>query len=316
MKVLVTGACGFIGSNLCEELLKRGIYIVGVDDLSNGVLEFFPAGADIIVNDFVSPAVTDLIKSKFFDYVIHLAAIPRVSYSVEFPLETHETNVSKTLNLIDACRGNIKKFIFASSSSVYGGVDIENGPTKEMQQKNPKSPYALQKSIIEDYLKMYEDLYKFKSVSLRFFNVFGKNQLGNSPYATAISAWLTSIKKNESMRCDGTGEQSRDLCHVNNVVQACIKSIESEKTGIFNVAYGQRTSNIDILNFFKKRYPSSSWHHVDWRPGDVMHTHADISHAKLTLGYDPQVDPWVGIKMTADWFDENWESIKALSIRT
>jgi nucleoside-diphosphate-sugar epimerase len=149
-QVLVTGAAGFIGSNVCEELSRQQIQFVGVDNMSNGHEEFFPKNHHLIKDDFASKRVLSLIESKAFDYVIHLAAVPRVSYSVEFPLETHETNVDKTLKLIEKCRGNIEKFIFASSSSVYGGVDVASGPVSEDVKKNPRSPYALQKSIIED----------------------------------------------------------------------------------------------------------------------------------------------------------------------
>jgi len=315
-QVLVTGAAGFIGSNVCEELSRQQIQFVGVDNMSNGHEEFFPKNHHLIKDDFASKRVLSLIESKAFDYVIHLAAVPRVSYSVEFPLETHETNVDKTLKLIEKCRGNIEKFIFASSSSVYGGVDVASGPVSEDVKKNPRSPYALQKSIIEDYLSLYKDLYNFNSTSLRFFNVFGKNQLGDSPYATAISAWLTAIKQNKPMRCDGDGSQSRDLCHVDNVVEACIKSCFSDTTGIYNVAYGKRTTNLEILEYFKNRYKESTYINAPWRAGDVMHTHANISKAKSSFGYNPKVDPWSGIQMTSDWFDLNWESIKNLSLRT
>lgn len=316
MRVLVTGACGFIGSNLCEKLRNQKIEFVGVDNMSNGNIEFFPEDCQLIKDDFSSSEVLDLIEKNTFDFVIHLAAIPRVSYSVEFPLETHETNVNKTLRLMQASKGHIKRFIFASSSSVYGGVDVSKGPVAEFQEKNPRSPYALQKSIIEDYLFLYKQLYGLESTCLRFFNVFGKNQLGNSPYATAISAWLTAIKKNESMRCDGDGTQSRDLCHVDNVVQACINSVNSDKFGIYNVAYGTRTTNIEILQHFMRIYEGSRMHYAPWRPGDVMHTHADISKAKWEIGYTPKIDPWNGIELTSRWFDKNWDLIKKLSIRT
>ena len=194
-----------------------------------------------MTSDFASVNVLTKVKSGVYDSVFHLAAIPRVSYSVEHPLETHETNVNKTLHLMDACVGNVKRFVFASSSSVYGGADIL--PTPETHPKNPKSPYALQKSIIEDYLKVYSLLYGLESIALRFFNVFGPNQLGHSPYSTAVSAWLTAIKNGKSMRSDGDGSQSRDLCYVDNVVDVCIRASQHEKNlgaEVFNVACGDR----------------------------------------------------------------------------
>src|SRR3990167_7241664 len=153
MKVLITGAAGFIGSNLFKRCVAEGFEVRGVDDLSNGHIEFIePAWRPSVLNaDFTDPVVFQAIKSKQVDVVFHLAAVPRVSYSVEHPLETNDTNVTKTLQLMEACRGNVKRIIFASSSSVYGGADEASLPTHESYNKNPRSPYALQKSIIEDY---------------------------------------------------------------------------------------------------------------------------------------------------------------------
>ena len=176
--VLLTGGAGFIGSNLAKALVNLGVNVDIVDNMSNGHIEFVPKGCNLIVSDFSDDKVLQGVKSGKYDVVFHLAAIPRVSYSVEHPVETHETNVNATLKLMDACRGNINRFVFASSSSVYGGADVL--PTPPSSPKNPKSPYALQKSIIEDYLNLYYSLYGMDSVSLRFFNVFGPNQLGDS----------------------------------------------------------------------------------------------------------------------------------------
>jgi len=194
MKIMVTGGAGFIGSNLVNRSIKEGLNVKIVDDLSNGNKHFLSTTAlnNLMVSDFASDEVLSEIRYGGYDAVIHLAAVPRVSYSVEHPLETNDTNVSKTLRLMEACRGNVRRFVFASSSSVYG--DSKSLPTSEDDDKRPNSPYALQKSIIEDYLKLYHKLYGLDSASLRFFNVFGPNQLGDSPYSTAISAWLTAIK--------------------------------------------------------------------------------------------------------------------------
>ena len=257
--------------------------------------------------------ILDKIHSKEYDIVFHLAAIPRVSYSVEYPVETHETNVNSTLKLMNACRDNVKRFIFASSSSVYGGGDIL--PISITSPKNPKSPYALQKSIIEDYLKLYNTLYGLDSISLRFFNVFGPNQLGDSPYATAISAWLTAINVGKSMRSDGDGSQSRDMCYVDNVVDACIRSAEVEKqlnAECLNIACGDRTTNKEILTFLLSKYPHAKYHDAPWRPGDVMHTQADISRTSEILGYVPLIRFWNGLELTMKWYEDNWQIINSL----
>jgi nucleoside-diphosphate-sugar epimerase len=215
---------------------------------------------------------------------------------------------------MDSCvRGKVKRFVFASSSSVYGGLALR--PTKEDSRKFPQSPYALQKSIIEDYLKMYNTFYEFESVCLRFFNVFGPNALGSSPYATALASWLTSINKGEKMRSDGNGLQSRDLCHVDNVVSAIIKSIETQKVlgaNCYNVASGVSVTNKEIIDFLLKRYPSANYYSVPDRLGDVKHTLANIEKSKSDLGYEPIVKTWEGIEKTCDWYDANWNWISKM----
>lgn len=315
MKVLITGIAGFIGSNFAQKCLDLGWEVTGVDDLSNGHIEFLPKIHKFYKSCFSAKPVLKAIKEKKFDVVVHLAAIPRVSYSVEHPIETHDVNVTKTLKLIDACRGNVKRFVFASSSSVYGGADVL--PTDENQPKNPKSPYALQKSIIEDYLNLYHQLYGLDSASMRFFNVFGKNALGSGSYATAIAAWMTSIKSGKPCRSDGDGSQSRDLCHVDNVVHALSLATSHPdplNADVFNVACGTRTTNKEILDYLIEKYPDAQVNHAPWRPGDVMHTQADISKIEKVLGYQVQTMVWEGIIKTVEWFEENWETIQGMEL--
>lgn len=325
MRALITGAAGFIGSNLYRRCLSERWEVVGVDDLSNGHREFLPRGVveDAPVgfwkDDFSSQGVLGAIKQKRFDVVIHLAAVPRVSYSVEHPLETNDSNVSKTLKLMEACRGNVNRFVFASSSSVYGGADEAHLPTHENYRKNPKSPYALQKSIIEDYLELYGELYGLDSACLRFFNVFGPNQLGDSPYATAVSAWLTAIKKGVPMRSDGDGEQSRDMCYVDNVADACVRAALCKHdlmARCYNVACGDRTSNNQILEALLKRYPGSAVRHAPVRAGDVKHTQADVRRAEDELGYVPLVRFWDGLERTIEWYEQNWDMISKMRLNT
>lgn len=316
MKILLTGGAGFIGSNLAQKCVDRGFDIDIVDNLSNGHISFVPRVLrhDMLISDFAADGVIERIRDKQYDVVVHLAAVPRVSYSVEHPLETHETNVTATMRLIDACNGNVKRFVFASSSSVYGGADLL--PTPTTSPKNPKSPYALQKSIIEDYLKQYNMHYGMDSVSLRFFNVFGPNQLGNSPYATAVSSWLNAIMKKESMRSDGDGTQSRDMCYVDNVVDACVRSCTSDENlgaATINVACGDRTTNKEILEYLLKKFPGAKYHNAPWRPGDVMHTQADVTETERLIGYKPLVRFWEGLDRTIDWYQNNWEEISELS---
>jgi nucleoside-diphosphate-sugar epimerase len=308
--ILITGAAGFIGSNLCNYFFEKKIPYEGVDDLSNGNVEFVKNKNKLHICDFSDETILKKIKNKDYEYVVHLAANPRVGYSVEFPLESNDTNVTKTLKLLDASKNNIKRFIFASSSSVYGNTD--KLPSTENDSLNPNSPYGLQKLIIEQYLKLYYKLYGLDSVSLRFFNVYGDNQLGGSPYATAVASWLTAIKSGKQMRSDGDGSQTRDMCHVLNVIDCVHRSINYDnklEAESINVATGQSISNNEILNYLLKRYPESKKYDSPWRKGDVMHTLASVEKAKNILGYEPIIRFENGLEKTADWYDKNWELV-------
>lgn len=333
MRVLITGGAGFIGSNLARRCLDEGWTVDVVDDLSNGHREFLPAELQrldeswrgmaakqhtFFKNDFAVGTPLQRVRNGLYSVVFHLAAVPRVSYSVEHPVETNDVNVSRTLRLMDACRGNVGRFVFASSSSVYGGGNVR--PTPETCKKDPQSPYALQKSIVEDYLTLYRDLYDFDSVCLRFFNVFGPNQLGDSPYATAVSAWLSAIKKGKPMRSDGDGTQSRDMCYVDNVTDACVKAALATwpydmEPRRYNVACGDTVTNNQILEYLMKRYPEATKVNAPWRPGDVMHTQADISGAKERLGYVPLVRFWEGLERTIEWVERTPEFL-SLALKT
>lgn len=307
MRVLITGAAGFIGSNVCKRCVEYGWNVTAVDDLSNGYREFVHYGVDhFFIEDFTGPRVISNIQKQEYDVILHLAAIPRVSYSVEYPYKTHDVNVTKTLKLIDAAKGNVKRFVFSSSSSVYGGAD--ELPTRETSPFNPQSPYAFQKAIIEQYLTIYHKSFNLESCSLRYFNVFGPNQLGGSPYSTAISAWLAAIREGRPCRSDGTGEQSRDMCYVENVVDANFKAALSDKrlaAEAFNIACGDRISNNEILDILKQRYPKLNVINAPWRPGDVMHTQADITKAKQWLDYEPKIRVHEGIEKTIRWYETN-----------
>ena len=179
-------------------------------------------------------------------------------------------------------------------------------PTPVDQPRDPKSPYAWQKSSVEDLLRMFGSLYDFDSVCLRYFNVFGPNQYGDSPYSTAISAWCHAVKEGLPLRKDGTGEQSRDMCYVDNVVDVNIRAANHEGTfrgEAFNVACGDRTSNNQILEKFQEKFGELDITHAPFRPGDVMHTQADISETEKVFGYKPLVRFWDGLDKTFEWWD-------------
>lgn len=335
-KALVTGGCGFIGSNLTKELVKQGWEVDVVDDMSSGYLELLEGlkfktlpnssfiyhfmqqmkgnikrTADtvlVIQDDFAAEPLLNYIKTGAYDVIFHQAAVPRVSFSVENPYETTLNNITKTVALFDAAKGHVKRIVNASSSAVYGGACTL--PTKESQStKNPKSPYAWQKSAIEDYSRICWDLYRLDVVNLRYFNVFGPGQYGDSPYSTAVSAWCHAIKNGSECRSDGDGEQSRDMCYVDNVVSANI--LASEADGFFagldyNIACGDRISNNQILDYFKKKFGDRvKVKHAPERPGDVKHTQADIGLAMTGFGYQPLVRFWEGLEKTIEWWGLN-----------
>ncbi len=320
MRVLVTGGMGFIGSNLVKRLHKEGHVVDIVDNMTNGHVEFlkdyelrssFPGlkyGNEerkyirFFEDDF-SGDVLRTVASGIYDVVFHLAAVPRVSFSVENPAETTDENLNKTVKLFDAARLGKSRVVFSSSSSVYGGADIL--PTSESYVKSPKSPYAWQKSACEDIAKLFCQLYDTSDiVCLRYFNVFGPNQYGDSPYSTAVSAWCHAAKNNLVCRSDGDGTQSRDLCYVDNTVDANILA-GFRKQGFqgqcYNISCGDSTTNSEILTYFIDNF-GVKVRNAPWRPGDVMHSKGDVTKAKEDLGYEPKVRFWEGLERTVKWW--------------
>ena len=326
--VLVTGGAGFIGSNLVKRLVADGHTVDVVDNMINGSLDNFeglnfrtfigdlvnvfesqiekrPANQVwVIENDFVSDPVLQRIAEKKYDVVFHQAAVPRVSFSVEYPVETTEENLMKSIKLPHACVGNVRRVVAASSSSVYGGAD--NMPTFESEPKNPKSPYAMQKSSMEDFATLFSKTYGLDVVLLRYFNVFGPGQMGDSPYSTAVSAWCSAIARGKPLRSDGDGSQSRDMCYVDNVVDANVLSAFAEKKfsgECYNVCCGERTTNRQVLDFMRDRFPGVKIVDAPWRAGDVMHTLGDYSAAQRDFGYLPKVTFWDGLERTLQWWN-------------
>jgi nucleoside-diphosphate-sugar epimerase len=330
-RALITGGCGFIGSNLAKSLVKENWIVDIVDDMSGGNLDslkglqlrvlpnssFLPVYSQdsqrildkknvlVIQDDFASKGMLNHIQKNHYDVIFHQAAIPRVSYSVEHPDETTYTNIYSTICLFKSATNHVKRIVWASSSSVYGGAD--SLPTSESERgKNlPKSPYAWQKFVIEDYATMAADLYNLDIVCLRYFNVFGPGQLGNSPYSTAVAAWCHATKQGLSLRSDGDGNQTRDMCYIDNVVNANILAANSNISfngRAYNIACGERVSNNEILDYFKSNF-NIDIEHAPERAGDVKHTLADISRAKEELNYEPKVLFWDGLEKTIEWWD-------------
>jgi UDP-glucose 4-epimerase len=323
MRVLVTGGAGFIGSNLVKRLFDEGHIVDIVDDMSSGkedllsgyeIRESFPgllykekerSFIRLFKDDFAG-SVLNAVALGLYDVIFHCAAAPRVSFSVENPAETTDNNLNKTIKLFDAAKLGKARLVFSSSSAVYG--EAEERPVVETCQKNPASPYAWQKSACEDAAKLFCNLYNDSDiVCLRYFNVFGPGQYGNSSYATAISAWCNAIKEGTVCRSDGDGTQSRDMCYVDNVVEANILAAKSKErwTGqCFNIACGESITNQEILTYFIDNF-GANVRNAPWREGDVMHTLADINKAKNELGYEPKVRFWEGLEKTIKWWGLN-----------
>jgi len=303
--VIVTGGAGFIGSNIARTLARENNVTV-IDNLSTGFQENIKDLIDSKKISFIQNSINDLeILQKTFqnvDYVFHQAAIPSVPRSVENPIQSNDANVNGTLNVLVAAKdNNVKKVIYASSSSVYG--DTPTLPKKEDMAPCPSSPYAVNKITSEYYCKVFTEVYGLSTVSLRYFNVYGQRQDPSSEYAAVIPNFITRILNDESPIIYGDGQQTRDFTYVNDVVNANILAAERNATGTFNIAGGKRIS-IDelaknIMNICGKNIDLI---YKDPRPGDILHSLADISKAQEKLGYETRFNLSEGLEETVKWF--------------
>lgn len=306
-KVLVTGAGGFIGSNMVKFLLDNTDYFIyGVDNFINGtenknfIKNLISERFIFIEDDFVNFNFLD----KGIDIVYHFAAMPSVPFSVENPLLTNENNVSKTLLLLKKCSDNeIKKFIFSSTSAIYG--DTEMLPTDEKCPIKFKSPYAVQKLIIEQYLKIWSELYGLDSVCLRYFNVYGPNQYATNSYANVICAWMKGFITNSEIRLDGDGSQSRSFVFVKDVCLAnyLIGEVENKLNGdIFNISNDKTYSLLDIKNMMSELFGTNpKVINAPKREGDIVKTHANIDKIKK-YGFTPKYEIIDGLIETYKWY--------------
>lgn len=309
---LVTGGAGFIGSNLCEAITDMGYQVRCLDNLSTGKQENVDILADRPNYTFIKGDIRDLdtcmAACRGVDYVLNEAAWGSVPRSIEMPLLYEEINIRGTLNMMEAARQNgVKKFVFASSSSVYGDHPVL--PKVEGQEGNLLSPYALTKRVDEEYAKLYKKLYGLDTYGLRYFNVFGRRQDPDGAYAAVIPKFIKMLLHDEVPTINGDGKQSRDFTYIDNVIEANLKAClaSSEVAGnIFNVAYGGREYLIDIYyDLCKALGKNVEPHFGPDRAGDIKHSNADISKAKKLLGYAPDYDFEKGIALAIDWYKEN-----------
>ncbi len=311
-RFLVTGGAGFIGSNLCEAILKLGHRVRCLDDLSTGFQRNVDLFADNPDYEFVKGDIKDLDTCleacEGIDYVLNEAAWGSVPRSIEMPLFYCANNIQGTLNMMEAARQcGVKKFVYASSSSVYG--DEPNLPKTEGREGNLLSPYALTKRCDEEWAKQYTRHYSLPTIGLRYFNVFGRRQNPDGAYAAVIPKFIRLLLRGERPIINGDGRQSRDFTYIENVIEANLKACLAPKEAdgeAFNVAYGGREYLIDIYHSLTKALGT------DIEPifgpdraGDIKHSNADISKARRLLGYEPEYDFARGLSEAVEWYRAN-----------
>lgn len=310
-KYLVTGGAGFIGSNIVKKLLELEEFVRVVDNFSTGRKENIEKFINNPDFEFIKGDLAGLETCrqavKNIDFVLHQAAVPSVPRSIDDPIKSNNANITATLNLLVAAKDEgVRKFIYASSSSIYG--DNPASPKKENFPINPFSPYALTKYAGERYCQLFWKIYKLPTISLRYFNVFGPKQDPKSQYAAVIPKFISSALKEEKPIIYGTGEQSRDFTFVENVVEANLLAVRAE-TGfgeVFNIACGKETTLNELLLLVGEitgKKPNAEYQKS--RPGDILHSRADISKAKEVLNYSPKVELKEGLIKTIKWFKKN-----------
>lgn len=288
-RIIVFGGAGFIGSHLVDKLISLGHEVHVVDNLSTGKLENINPKA-IFYNFDITQDLTEW-DLPLVEYVFHLAAMPRIPLSIQDPVGTHRVNVDGTLNVLRWSQlNNVKKVVFASSSSVYGDQKL---PLKETMRKLPISPYALHKAIGEEYMRIFNIVYKLPTVSLRFFNVYGPRCDASSPYSLVIGKFLKMKEEGKPLTIFGDGEQSRDFTYVNDVVLGCIKAMTTDvENEVINLCNGKSTTVNKVADLIggEKVY-------LDPRLGDVKHTLGSPIKAKKLLNWRGMVSVEEGLKL-------------------
>ena len=317
-KILVTGGSGFIGSNLCEELLKRNNAVICLDNFSTGkkenIAEFLSDPSFTLMEGDIRNLQDCLTATKGVDYVLHQAALGSVPRSIKDPITSNDVNITGFLNMLVASRdNNVKRFVYAASSSTYG--DSESMPKFEDIIGKPLSPYAITKYVNELYADIFSKTYGLETVGLRYFNVFGRKQDPNGAYAAVIPKFVSQLMDLESPVINGDGNYSRDFTYIDNVIQANLLSLVADKKGIntvYNIAYGDRNTLNDLLGYLKEylsAYNSKIKEveviHGPNRLGDIPHSHASVGKAKNLLHYNPQFSLQKGLKEAVNWYWEN-----------
>lgn len=321
IKILITGGAGFIGSNLCEHFLSKGFKVVCLDNFSTGHkynIEPFLKNENF---NLIEGDIRDLNACREaadgVDYVLHQAALGSVPRSINDPISSNEVNVSGFLNMLVASRdANIKRFVYAASSSTYG--DSEILPKVEDKIGKPLSPYAITKYVNELYADIFSKTYGLETVGLRYFNVFGRRQDPNGAYAAVIPKFVMQFMKYESPIINGDGNFSRDFTYIDNVIQmnelAMLSDNPKSINTVYNTAYGDRTTLNDLVKSLKKylsefdeKIANVEVIHGPTRTGDIPHSLASIDKAKELLNYNPKFSMNEGLKEAVKWY---WNNLK------
>ena len=319
---LVTGAAGFIGSNLVERLLELGQEVVGLDNFATGhrrnlddvaarTAGMKGAGRFRFVEGDIVDAAACRESVAGVDYVLHQAALGSVPRSIEDPINTNRANIDGFVQMLVAARdAKVKRFVYAASSSTYG--DHPGLPKVEDEIGKPLSPYAVTKYVNELYANVFQRTYGTESIGLRYFNVFGRRQDPNGAYAAVIPAWIAALMERRPCYINGDGETTRDFCFIENVVQANLLSATAEASAsdqVYNVAVGDRTTLNELFVLLRDGLarrgaadPNAEPVYREFRKGDVRHSLADVSKARKLLGYEPRWDVRAGLEESLDWY--------------
>jgi len=322
---LVTGVAGFIGSNLLEHLLDLEQTVIGLDNFSTGKQANLDEVEEIVTPEqwsrfhFRRGDIRDLSTCHELchgvDFVLHQAALGSVPRSIEDPVTTNASNITGHLNILIAARDQgVTRVVYAASSSTYG--DHPALPKTEDVIGKPLSPYAVTKYVNELYADVFARCYDLQSIGLRYFNVFGPRQDPDGAYAAVIPKWISAMLRGDTVIINGTGETSRDFCYIKNVVQANLLAATSQRTEavnqIYNTAVGSRTNLLELFELLRTNLLPDSPHlrdckpvHRDFRPGDVLHSQADITKAGNLLGYKPTHSIAQGLDESIGWYREN-----------
>ncbi len=318
-RILVTGGAGFIGSNLCEELLNKGNSVVCLDNFATGKkknIEHLLENENFTLIEGDIRNLQDCKTAvKNVDYVLYQAALGSVPRSIKDPITSNEVNVNGFLNMLVASRDEgVKRFVYAGSSSTYG--DSESLPKVESKIGKPLSPYAITKYVNELYADVFSKTYGIETIGLRYFNVFGRKQDPNGAYAAVIPKFVGQFMKGESPVINGDGEFSRDFTYIDNVIQANLLSLvttnESAVNTVYNVAFGERNTLNDLVSYLKKylsifdsKIKDINVEYGPNRVGDIPHSLASIDKAKELLGYHPEFSLEEGLKEAVAWYWKN-----------